>query len=793
MTMSQPTATNGKAENGATNGHWHRSACILCSVNCGIEIEVQDGRFTRIRGDKQHPMSAGYTCQKAMRLDYYQNNPNRLTHPLRRKPDGTFERVSWETAIREVAEKFVALRDTNGGHSMAYYGGGGQGNHLGGAHGAAGWLAAVGTRYVYTSLAQEKTGGFWVDGKLFGRQDCHPAEDVEHADYLIVIGANPWQSHGVPRARKVLQDIARDPQRTLVVVDPRRTESAEKADIHVQVRPGGDAHLMLAMLGTIVQEQLHNQQFIAQHTVGFEEVAQRLRQIPVDEYAREAGVDPELVRQIARDYAQADRACVRTDLGLEHSLHSTLNTYLAKLLYLLTGHFGKEGTNTFHTAFGPIIGHSKEPEQGGLTTRVTGMKEIAGLFPPNVLPAEIDTDHPDRIRGVLVDSHNPLMTGADTQAYRAAFEKLELLVVIDVAMTETARMADYVLPAHTQFEKWEATFFNLEFPENHFHLRRPVVEASEDTLPEPEVYRRLLVAMGALPASFPLLRTIAKIDRRLPRLKLFPIALAATLKRNKKLKPYLPLVLHETLGYALPGDARPAAAIWGLCHMFVRRYGDECLRRAGIEDQGAGMAEALFEKILKGESGALISRHDYQETWKFLAHRDGKIHLAIPELLDEVDALESLPADDDYPFVLLAGERRSYNANTIYRDEGWRKRDREGALKIHPDDAQQQGLREGDLVACQSARGEVRARVEFADEMRRGAVSLPHGYGMEEPTGDGHSIQQTGPAVNMLTSADHCDAIAKTPFHKFVPVRLKPVTAAAADAAAGVGAAGASA
>ena len=206
-------------------------------------------------------MSQGYTCQKALRLDYYQNGRSRVTRPLRRRADGTFEEISWETAVAEIAARIKAIRKAHGGHAFAYYGGGGQGNHLGGAHSGS-LRVAMGTRYVYTALAQEKTGGFWVDGKLFGDQACHPTEDVEHADFLMVIGANPWQSHGFPKARQVLQEIAKDPRRTLVVVDPRRTETAERADIHLAVRPGGDAHLMLAMLGTIVQEGLFDREFL---------------------------------------------------------------------------------------------------------------------------------------------------------------------------------------------------------------------------------------------------------------------------------------------------------------------------------------------------------------------------------------------------------------------------------------------------------------------------------------------------------------------------------------------------
>ena len=781
--------SNGHA--GAAAQSFQRTACILCSLNCGVEVEVEEGHLARIRGDKAHPMSQGYTCQKALRLDHYQNGKSRVTRPLRRRADGTFEEISWETAVAEIADRIKAIRKTHGGHAFAYYGGGGQGNHLGGSHSSS-LRAAMGTRYVYTALAQEKTGGFWVDGKLFGDQACHPTEDVEHADFLMVIGANPWQSHGFPRARQVLQEIAKDPWRTLVVVDPRRTETAERADVHLAVRPGGDAHLMLAMLGTIVQEGLFNRGFIEQRTVGFDELAGVLRTIPVDEYAREAGVDPQLVRQVARDYAAAERACIRTDLGLEHTPHSTLNTYLAKLLFLITGHFGKPGTNVFHTMVGPLIKHSKDPDQGGRTTKVTGAREIGGIYPPNVLPREIDTGHPERIRAVVVESGNPLVTGADSRAYRDAFGKLELLVVIDVALTETARLAHYVLPAATQFEKYEATYFNLEFPANYFHLRRPLLKPAGESLPEPEIHRRLAVALGAVPAKFPVLSAIARVDRRVPRLRLFPLALLLTLKRRPRLVPHLPLLLHETLGKALPEGANAAAVIWGLCQNFARQYGKECIERAGIRDEGAGIAEALFQRILNSPSGTLISVHNYEDTWSFIKHADGKIHLAVPQMLDEVRKLAPESADAEYPLVLQAGERRSYNANTIYREKSWRKQDSDGALKVHPEDARRLELLDGGRAWCESPRAAVCVRVAITEEVRPGLVSLPHGFGMFEgfgeayaPAGESGAAGQAmkspradsrnGPAINFLTESEWCDSLSKVPFHKHVRIRLRAV------------------
>ena len=580
----------------------------------------------------------------------------------------------------------------------------------------------------------------------------------------------------------MINSLARDPERTMVVVDPRVTETAKKADIHLQVRPGGDAHLLLALLGTIVQEDLADQDFIAARTTGFAELRELLAAVPVDEYAGFAGLEPEAVRQVARDYASAEKACVRTDLGLEHSPHSTLNLYLAKLLFLVTGNLGKEGGNNFHTFLLPLIGHSREVGEGGIKTRVTGMREISKLFPPNILPAEIDTDHPERVRGVMVDSSNPLLTAADTQAYRKAFGKLDLLVVIDVAMTETARLAHYVLPAASQYEKWEATFFNLEFPTNFFHLRKPIFEPKGNTLPEPEIYRRLAVAMGELPERFPVLEWIARLDRRRPELRLFPAALAATLKLKPRLKRYLPLVLHQTLGNALPDGANAAAVLWGGCQFYAQRH-TEAVRRAGIEDTGNGLAEALFERVLNSRSGTLLSVHRYADTWSFLRHRDGKVHLAVPEMFAEIRDLDPPQRDDAFPMVLAAGERRAYNANTIVRDEAWRKIDRDGALKVHPTDAGSLGLEDGGWAVCESSRGRIRVRVELSDESLPGVASLPHGFGLREANGNADEPLITGPAINELTAAEHCDDLAKTPLHKHIPVKITPAEALPGGAA----------
>ena len=255
---------------------WQQTACILCSVNCGIEVQTKDGHITRIRGDRAHPASRGYACEKAQRLDHYQNGRHRLSTPLRRRADGSFEPIDWDTAIREVAERLVDIRDTHGGPTIFYYGGGGQGNHLGGAYGSA-TRRALGSIYASNALAQEKTGEFWVDGQLFGRPRCHTTGDYEHAEVAIFVGKNPWQSHGFPRARATLREIAADPLRTLIVIDPRRTETAELADVHLRVRPGTDAFCLSAILACLVQEELLAHDFLAAHASGLDTVLAALR------------------------------------------------------------------------------------------------------------------------------------------------------------------------------------------------------------------------------------------------------------------------------------------------------------------------------------------------------------------------------------------------------------------------------------------------------------------------------------------------------------------------------------
>src|SRR5215470_2084194 len=367
---------------------WKPTACILCECNCGLEVELggEDGRhLVRLRGDKRHPSSRGYACEKAHRLDHYQHGRDRVLRPMRRRPDGSFEEIDWDVAIREVAARLSSVRDRHGGASIFYYGGGGQGNHLPGVY-ATTTRRTLGMRYRSSALAQEKTGEFWVCDRMIGGMT---RSDFDHADVAFFLGKNPWHSHSIPRARVTLKELAKDPARTLIVVDPRRTETAELADIHLQVRPGTDAALLAAILGILVEEDLLDRAFLAAHAVGLEPVLAALRAIPIAASCARAGVDEALVRRAARAIGNARALASFEDLGVQMNRASTLVSYLHHLVVFLTGNVGKPGTHYVPTMFSNFTGGASKH-----VSPVAGAPIISGLVPCNVIAEEILTDHP---------------------------------------------------------------------------------------------------------------------------------------------------------------------------------------------------------------------------------------------------------------------------------------------------------------------------------------------------------------------------------------------------------------
>lgn len=752
---------------------WKSTACILCECNCGIEVQLggADGRrFVRVRGDDAHPITQGYACEKPSRLDFYQNGPQRLTKPLRRRPDGSYEEIDWDTAIREVAAGFAKVKAAHGGESIFYYGGGGQGNHLPGAYGRA-TRAVLGSRYIASALSQEKTGEFWVASRTVGG---YSRGDFEHCEVGLFIGKNPWHSHSIPRARVTLREISRDPERCLIVIDPRVTETAEIADIHLRVRPGGDAFLMAALVAVIVQEGLLARDWVGAHADGLDEVLPHFAHIDVAEYSVKSGVAEEQVRNAARRIARASSMATFEDLGVQMNRHSTLVSYLHKLLVLLTGNFGKKGADYRPSSFVQLAGGGDGGPGRERRTPVTGSLIIGGLTPCNVIPEEILTDHPKRFRAMLVEAGNPAHSLADSPRMREAISALDFVVVIDVAMTETARLAHYVLPVASQFEKAEATFFNFEYPRNYFHLRRALMKPQHGLFSEAELHARLIDALGAMPVeAVAALRAAWQEGRKPFRRKFFELAGA-----DPRLMGVAPVVLFRAIGDLLPEGFAEAAGVWGLCQLAAQRE-PESFARAGFTGSPPEAGDAMFDALLTKKSAVVFSVDEWDESFRRVATPNCRIQLSIPELFGELDALAEEPAplpSAEFPFFLSAGERRSFTANTIIRNPEWRRKDKGGALRINPDDALRVGVADGGRARITTRRGSAEVVVEVSDRMMSGHVSLPNGLGLDYPDVAGGRMP-TGVAPNELTSGADRDSFAGTPWHKSVPARIEPVPA----------------
>ena len=741
---------------------WHSTACVLCALNCGVKVQLSDdGReIVRTKGDPDHPASQGYLCNKASRLDYYQNRSDRLRSPMRRQADGGYEAISWETAITEIATKLGALKDTHGGEKIFYYGGGGQGNHLPGAY-ARTTLQSLGAKYRSNALAQEKTGEFWVAERMFGGYNHG---DFEHAEVIIFLGKNPWQSHGFHRARAEIRQMAKNPDRTLIVIDPKRTESADLADIHLAVKPGRDAWLLAGMVATIVQEKLQDQAWLDAHAAGLEAVTDVFTDVDISDCAAKAGIDEATIRSTARLVANANSVAVFEDLGVQMNRHSTLVSYLQRLLWVLGGNFGKPGTHYTPNGLGNI-GMGKASG----TSPVAGGRIIAGLVPCTAIPDEILTDHPERYRAMIIESGNPVHSLPDSPRWREAMRALELSVVIDLAMTETAREADYVLPATTQFEKAEATFFNFEFPDNYFHVRKPLFAPPEGPLDEAEIHMRIAEALGCVPEGIEdELNQVLRDEGR----EGFRNAVFAKLGEQPELMKIAPGLLYRTLGASLPDNMGNAAALWAVAHQQAIPQRDS-LHAAGITGEGFELGDALFDALISNHSGVVTSSETWDDVWARTAN--GKVNIDLPEMLDAARGLNKetpQETDDKYPLVLSAGERRSYTANTIIRNPAWRKKDTQGALYINPEDAARLNLGEGSAARIATRRGELDVVIEINDRMQRGHISLPNGLGLIYPDEDGVA-QVVGTSPNELTSGELADEFVGTPWHKSVPARLE--------------------
>jgi anaerobic selenocysteine-containing dehydrogenase len=712
----------------------------VCGTNCGLEVQVQDNHIVKVRGDKRNPFSHGYTCSKGLTVGKLVDHKQRVKTPLKRMPDGRYAPISWPQATSEIAAKLGSIVERHGPEAVALLGGGGQANHLDFLY-AAGFLHLLGSRRHFHVLAQEFTQKYLINGLVFGSEGIDYEENWHRSEVILVMGSNPWMSHGFQRARVVIREIADDPERTLIVVDPRRHETAEKADVYLQIRPGTDLYFLLAMLNVIAAEGLVDDAFVAAHAHGWEEAKFIAKLVTPSDAAKLCDLKEEDIRAVARRFATAKSASIRNHLGICHGKHMVENCYLIALLHVVTGNMcTADGAHIPVTLFTGAGVFREEKSSEKPRTRVAGIPSIRGFLPPNALPEEILDAGEERVRALIVEACNPICSYADPRKMTEAFEQLDLLVVIDPAMTEAARLAHYVLPVPIGYEKWEAASFAKGHPEVYFHLRPPVLQAPPETRQECIIFYELAKAMGLDYRSQPAFAALES-------------AIEA-------------------------GDPAPVLTlIRGLCVMFAMTRQQELLD-AGTISAGGNPADEVFQKLLDHPEGVLLCKVDPEKNWEQVRTADQKAVLNPPPLLDLFRSLV-IPADTDfrrnreYPFILQTGERTDYNANTVHRDPTWRKKNREGYLRMHKAVAAELGVANGERVHLITEYGEALVPALVTDDIYPGNLSMPHGYGLlweNERTG---RLEPVGTNVQDLVSAQHRDALTGIPLHKYIPARVK--------------------
>ena len=740
---------------------WYKTGCVLCAQNCGLEVQVENNKMVKVRPDKSNPRSEGYACRKGLNVIYHQHHDQRLTHPLKRVGDA-FEKISWDQAVDEIAEKLRTIIDQHGPRSFAYMGGGGQGCHFEAAFGVR-LLRALGSQYHYTALAQELTGSYWVWGRVLGRQNLIVGSDHHNTDMLVSVGWNGMMSHQMPQARRFLTKLAKDPERLLVVIDPRESETAKIADIHLPIRPGTDALMTRAMIAIILQEDWHDKDYISKHVSGFDDIVSWFADFDARNAIELCELDYEQVRDLCHLMATRNWS-MHYDLGVLMGRHSTVTTYLEVILLAICGRILVPGGNIVPGTLMPIASHSDERNPKTWRTVATDFPAITGVFPPNVMPEEILSDHPERLRAVIIGQSNPLRSYADTTAYEEAFKRLDLLVTAELAMTETAALSHYVLPARSGYESWDGTFFPWTYPEIFFQMRRPIVEAEGEPLEVSQFYVRLADRLGLIPEIPEALHEAAKGDRLAFGMELMQFAQA-----EPKAMPNMPFILAKTLGEEL--NSANLAALWGLLMTAPKSF-QQNAARVGFTP-GMTMGEEVFQKILDHPEGVWIGREDPEMMMGKIRNENGRVNVLIPEVADWVKSIDAeseeqaLEQDPQFPLILIAGRHMDMNANTLMRNPAWNRDRRACTVAINPKDAGAMGLSDGQMVRVTTEAGEVEIELEVTATSRPGQVIIPHGFGME------YDGEVYGANVNRLTKNTHRDHIAGTPLHRYVPCRVE--------------------
>jgi len=717
--------------------------CRICEPLCGMVATVEDGRLVKLRPDPDNPLSQGYACPKGIAMAEIQNDPDRVTHPLKRTAPGEFERVSWDEALDDIGARLGRVLDERGPGGVGWYMGNPGAFSYSHALWRKGFLDCIGSPHSYGAGSQDVNNRFAASALLYGTPLAVPIPDIERTDFLLMVGANPLVSHGsvlsAPRVRERLLELEARGGR-VVCVDPRRSETARQFE-HQAIRPDGDAWLLLSMIHTIFDEGLADTGFLEARTSGWQELRRLAAGHPPEATEAVTGIAPEGVRELARDFAGSESAAAYGRTGSCLGRFGTLVAFLLDALNAVTGNVDRPGGSVFGD---PPIRLDDLGERIGLATygkdrsRFGDFPDVLGEMPASLLPLEITTPGERQLRALFVSAGNPVLSVPDGDALEAALGELDLLVSIDLYVNETNSHADYVLPTTTMYERDDVPVALLSFFATPFiQVTEAVSEPPGEAREEWEVIDGIARRIGKAPYSVPAFRALAKLGIRLSPRRLVDLLLRTG----------------------------PRGDWFGL-----RRSGLSVAKLLRRHPHGLVLSEHLKTGILERK----------------LRTPSKRIDLAPAPIVTEIARMAGAGADaEGFPLRLIGlRELRSHNS-WMHNSPLLMRGDRVQALRVHPDDAAEHGLEDGGTARLQSKTAAVEVPVAVTDEMTPGAVALPHGWGHR----GGWRLANGNPGVNvnLLASSapEDLEALAGMAHLNGIPVRVAPVRAPVAASPAG--------
>jgi anaerobic selenocysteine-containing dehydrogenase len=718
--------------------------CRICEPLCGMIATVADGRLVSLRPDKEHPLSAGFACQKGIAFAEVQNDPDRVTTPLRRTRAG-FESVTWEAALSDIAARLIGILKAGGSGAVGWYMGNPGAFSYAHIFAVLLFIKGIGRHgHYFTSSSQDTNSRLIASQLLYGVPTSVPIPDLTRSDLLVMIGANPVVSHGsfltAPRIKDRMHDIVKRGGR-VVIIDPRRTETAAMFE-WLGIVPDTDSFLLLALLHVMFADGLVDLARVRRQSDGIEWLQALCKPFAPEMTAARTGIDPEAVRALARDLARTPRAAVYGRLGTCVGRNGTLTTYLIDAVNLVAGNLDTPGGSVFSTMetvgarwqnalMGAVLRRSYRRNR----SRIGGMANAIGSEPAALMAKEITTPGDRQIKAMFVSAGNPVLSVPNGTELEAAFEKLELSVALDLYVTETTARCDYILPVTTMYERDDFPYTFQEFQATPFRqATAAVVAPAGDARPEWDIVDDLTRRLSRQVPTFAALGTFRKI------LSVFGIALTPR------------LMMDALIRMSQGGD------------LFGLRRGGLTLRRLTEQHpHGVVVASHIRTDVLRN-AVAYLSR---------------RVRLTHAGIAAEVEKLSGRAEPDGYPLRMI-GMREPRSENTWMHNSPLLMRgERAHRALIHVDDAAELHINDGDVVRVASPYGEITVRVAITKDLMAGVIAVPHGWG-HKGTGTWRLANRAGGAnVNQLTSSEPEDVeqLSGMAWLTGVPVRVEPAGA----------------